>query len=264
VVGGLLTGSLALLADAGHMLTDVGGLALSLMAMTFAARPPTPQRTYGHHRVEILAAVVNAVVLLAVSAFVLIEAYRRFRTPPPVSSGWMLVVAIVGLAVNVLSMFILREPSSGSLNARAAYLEVVADMMGSLGVIAAALVIGWTGWLYADPLVSAALGLFIVPRTWRLLTEAVGVLLEESPRGIDLDALRDALIRLPGVTEVHDLHVWSLTAGMPSLSAHVVVDEVDHDDLLVRVRALLSERFRIGHTTIQIERTGCGGHDLHR
>src|SRR5581483_8173198 len=177
VIGGLLTHSLALLADAGHMLTDAGGLALSLFAIRFAARPATSERTYGYYRAEILAALANAVVLVGISIYILIEAYERFRNPPEVASGVMLVIALVGLAVNLIGMVILRAGSSESLNLRGAYFEVLSDMLSSIGVILAAGVMWLTGWRYADPLVSAGIGLFILPRTWALLRQAVGVLL---------------------------------------------------------------------------------------
>lgn len=263
VVGGLLTGSLALLADAGHMLTDVAGLGLALLAVRFGAKEATPERTYGYYRVEILAAAVNAVLLIGVSAYILVEAYRRFLNPPDVASGWMLIVAVVGLGVNLLSMHVLKRGSADSLNLRGAYFEVISDMLGSVGVIVAAVVIRATGWLAADPAVSAAIGLFILPRTWRLLSEAVGVLLEGTPRDIDLLVLRSSLSQVKGVSDVHDLHVWALTSGVNAMSVHVVApDGDDRDTVIARVRQCARER-RIAHVTVQVETVGCARQETH-
>ena len=263
VAGGLLTGSLALLADAGHMLTDVAGLGLALVAVHFGGREPTPERTYGYYRIEILAAAVNAVLLIGISAFILVEAYRRFRNPPEVASGWMLIVAVVGLGVNLLSMHVLKSGSADSLNLRGAYFEVISDMLGSAGVIIAAVVIRTTGWLAADPAVSAAIGLFILPRTWRLLSEAVGVLLEGTPRDVDLLVLRSSLSQVKGVSDVHDLHVWALTSGVNAMSVHVVApDGDDRDTVIARVRQCARER-KIAHVTVQVETVGCARQETH-
>ena len=254
VVGGLITGSLALLADAGHMMTDVAGLALALLAIWFAARPATPERTYGYYRVEIMAAVVNAVVLLLISVFILFEAYRRFLDPPEVASGWMLVVAAVGLVVNLVGIVILRSDANASLNMKGAYFEVLSDMLASVGVIIAGLIMWFTGWYYADPLFSVVVGLFILPRTWKLLMDGVHVLLEGTPSDVDLAALRDAIARAEGVEGVHDLHAWSLTSGMNALSAHVVLaDGADHGAVLSGVSRIIADGFPIAHTTIQVE-----------
>ena len=256
VVGGLLTKSLALLADAGHMLTDVGGLALALLAIRFAERPATPTRTYGYYRTEILAALSNAVVLIFISLYILVEAYRRFRNPPDVSSIGMLWVAVFGLVVNVAGIMILRSGSSESLNMKGAYFEVLSDMLTSIGVIVAGLIMLFTGWYYADPLISAAIGLFILPRTWLLLREAIGVLLEGVPRDVDLAAIRQAIAELPGVQGVHDLHVWALTSGTNALSAHVVAsDGTPHAALLDAIHSCVTE-LRIAHATVQIEPPG--------
>ena len=257
IVGGLATHSLALLADAGHMLTDVAGLGLALLAIRFAERPATPERTYGYYRVEILAAVVNAVVLIAISIGVLFEAYERFRHPPTVASGPMLLVAVVGLAVNIAGILLLRKGSGASLNMKGAYFEVLSDMLTSVGVIVASVIMLTTGWYYADPLISAGIGLFILPRTWILLREAVGVLLEGTPAGINLTAIRDMIGRLPGVSEMHDLHVWSLTSGVNAMSAHVViVNDSMHDEVLTAVHEVVTQNFAIAHVTVQIERAG--------
>jgi cobalt-zinc-cadmium efflux system protein len=257
VVGAAITGSLALLADAGHMLTDAGGVALALLAIRFAARPPTPERTYGYYRAEILAALVNAVLLLGISGYVLYEAYLRFMTPPPVNSAGVIVVAGIGLVVNVVGAFILRGGAAESINVKGAYLEVLADLVSSLAVLAAALIMQLTGWLYADPLASLFIGLFIVPRTWRLLNEAVGVLLEGAPKSIDLGALRDTLRAIPGILDVHDLHVWTLTSGLHAMSAHAVVgDDASYPIVLSDAQQAIIETFAIQHVTLQLEPPG--------
>lgn len=257
VIGGLLTRSLALLADAGHMLTDVGGLALALFAIWFGERPATPARTYGYYRAEILAALTNAVVLVGISIYILFEAYQRFRNPPQVASGLMLVIAIIGLGVNLAGLLILRSGSSESLNLRGAYFEVLSDMVSSLGVIAAALTMWATGWSYADPLVSAGIGVFILPRTWTLMRQAVGVLLEGTPSDINVAALRDAISSIDGVQGVHDLHVWAITSGMNAMSAHVVcANGASRDDLLGRVHDRVRSGFTISHLTVQLESEG--------
>lgn len=257
VVGGILTNSLALLADAGHMLTDVGGLALALFAIRFAARPATPEHTYGFYRAEILAALANAVVLVGISLYILFEAYQRFLEPPTVASGPMLVIAVIGLGVNIAGLFLLRAGSTESLNLQGAYFEVLSDLVGSLGVIVAALVIWTTGWRYADPLVSAGIGLFILPRTWTLLKQAVGVLLEGTPSDVNVAALRDAIAGIDGVRGVHDLHVWVLTSGLNAMSVHIVCGgDIARDALLTRVHDRVRESFPITHLTVQIESEG--------
>ena len=261
---GFLTGSLALLADAGHMLTDVGGLALALFAMRLAERPATAAHTYGLYRAEILAAVANAIVLLGISLFVLFEAYERFRSPPNVQSPAMLGVAVVGLAVNVLGVVVLRKGSRGSLNMRGAYFEVISDLVTSVGVIVAAIIMWTTGWYYADPLISAGIGLFIVPRTWRLLREAVGVLLEGTPSDVNLAAVRVAVSAVPGVAGLHDLHVWTITSGMNAMSMHAVLAKgASHDVVLQAIRARVTSDFNVGHVTIQVESSGCPATETH-
>jgi cobalt-zinc-cadmium efflux system protein len=263
-VGGWATGSLALLADAAHMLTDVGGLALALLAIRFAERDPTPERTYGYYRAEILATVTNAVVLLGISLLVLVEAYRRLMAPPEVRTGWMLAIALVGLAVNAVSLFVLRGSASESLNLKGAYFEVLSDFVTSIGVIVAAGIMRITHWYYTDPIISAGIGLFIVPRTWLLLREAVGVLLEGTPANIDIAAVRKAMSAVAGVTDVHDLHIWSLTSGVNALSAHIVRDStVAHEELLSRARAAIKNGFPIAHVTLQIESTKCPQRETH-
>ncbi len=254
VVGGLWTGSLALLADAAHMLTDAGGLALALFAIWVAARPPTPEKTYGYYRVEILAACVNALVLLAVAGAILVEAYQRFMHPRGVLGGPMLAIAVMGLAANLVGAFLLRPGAMDSLNIRAAYLEVLTDALTSVGVILAGLAVLLTGWTPADPLMSAVIGIVIVPRTWGLLRQAVNVLLEGTPAHLELGEIERAMTEVGGVRRVHDLHVWTLTSGREAMSAHVVVDDLGESErLLAALHALLHARFGIDHTTIQIE-----------
>lgn len=254
VVGALITGSLALLADAAHMMTDVGGLALALFAIWFAARPVTPSKTYGYLRTEILAALANAVVLLLLTIYILWEAWQRLFEPPEVLSLPMLVVAVIGLGVNLASMRILAAGSTESLNLKGAYFEVLADMVGSIGVIISALVIMVTGWTIADPIIGAAIGLFIVPRTWALLSQAVNILLEGAPTGLDMQKLEAGLRTLRSVEEVHDLHVWTITSGVDAMSGHLVVAEcADGQSVLAAARALLHDSFGIDHMTIQIE-----------
>lgn len=263
VIGGLLTRSLALLADAGHMLTDVAGLALALLAIRFAERPPTPERTYGYYRAEILAALTNAVVLIAVSLYILYEAYQRFRDPPQVASKEMLLVAGIGLVVNLVGIILLRGAAAESLNLKGAFFEVLSDLLTSVGVMIAGVIMLTTGWYYADPLIAAGIGLLILPRTWGLLRESVGVLLEGTPRDVDLAKLRQAISALPGVGGVHDLHVWTLTSGMNALSAHVVLgDGGSHDAVLRAVHQRLAD-FPIAHATIQLEPRGWEAQETH-
>lgn len=264
-VGGLLTGSLALVADAAHMLTDAGGLALALIAIRFAERPATPQKTFGYVRLEILSALLNAVVLLLLTIFILYEAVGRLLDPPPVMAGPMLAVALVGLAVNLGSMKLLAAGSSESLNVKGAYFEVMSDMLGSLGVIVAALIVMFTGWRLADPIIGAAIGLFIVPRTWGLLRQAVHILMEGTPPEIDVALLEAAIREVPGVRAVHDLHVWTLTSGLDALSCHVVIDDMaGARATLVAVNEIVATRFKLTHTTIQVEDQALRDAEAHR
>ncbi|HQZ98433.1 MAG TPA: cation diffusion facilitator family transporter [Pyrinomonadaceae bacterium] len=264
VIGGFWTGSLALLADAGHMLTDVAGVGLALLAIKFAERPASPERTYGYYRVEILAALTNAVVLILISLYILYEAYQRFKNPPEVESGWMLGVASVGLVINIVGVMILRAGSKESLNMKGAYFEVLSDMLTSIGVIIAGVIMLTTGWYYADPLISAGIGLFILPRTWILLKDAVGVLLEGTPSDVNIVKLRESLSALEGVAEIHDLHVWSLTSGVNALSVHAVLaDGAEHDDVLTSVHEHCVEELKITQVTVQTEREGFASHETH-
>jgi cobalt-zinc-cadmium efflux system protein len=262
LVGAALSGSLALLADAGHVLADGAGVGLALLAIRFAARPATPQRTFGYYRLEILAAVVNAVLLFGVAGFVLVEAWRRLTEPPAVASGLMLAVAAVGLVANAACLWLLRDGQKTSLNMRGAYLEVLGDLLGSVAVLAAGAVIALTGFRVADPIASAVIAVAILPRTWRLLREAVDVLLEAAPKGVDLAEVRRHLVETPGVTDVHDLHAWTITSGLPVLSVHVVLErDADAGQVLDGLGACLAGHFDIEHSTFQLEQPEHRGHE---
>jgi len=254
IIGGLWTGSLALLADAGHMFSDVASLALSLFAAWVSERPPTSRRTYGFYRTEILAAMVNGATLVAIAVYILFEAYHRFRDPREVIGPAMMAIAVGGLAVNLLGLWVLSAGRDDNLNVRGAWLHVLTDALGSVGAIAAGALIWGFGWQWADPLASVLIAMLVIYSSWRLLAEAVAVLMESAPHGIDVDEVRAAMGAAPGVVDVHDLHVWSITSGLDSLSAHVVIKEGhSHSELLTALRAMLDERFGIDHVTIQIE-----------
>lgn len=254
LVGGLLANSLALLADAAHMLTDVGALGLSLFALWFAQRPATPHKTYGYLRIEILAALLNGAALVVVAFFIFREAYDRFLSPAEVRSGLMLAVAAGGLAVNVIAATVLHRSAGHSLNVRGAYLHVLGDMLGSVGAMAAAIVIMLTGWVRSDPLISVVVALLVLLSSFRLVRESVDVLLEAVPSHIDLAAVRDAMLDVDGVQDVHDLHVWTVTSGFLAMSGHAVVrDLATHTAVLAELHRCLGERFGIDHVTVQVE-----------
>ena len=254
VVGGIAANSLAVLADAGHVLTDVTGIGLSLTAMWIAGRPATDGRTYGYYRAEILAAVANAVLLVGVAAFVLVSAIGRLDHPPEVQGGLMFVLGIIGLAANGASATLLRRSQAGSLNVRGAYLEVLGDLVGSVAVIAAAVVLALTGWRAADAVASIIVALLIVPRTVGLLREAIDVLLEATPRGMRLEDVRAHIIDAEGVADVHDLHAWTITSGLPVISAHVVLSPgAEPARVLDELCACLAGDFDVEHSTFQLE-----------
>ena len=255
IVGGLITGSLALLADAAHMATDVGGLAFALFAISIGQRPPDARKTFGYYRAEILAALVNGALLFVVAFYILYEAYQRLREPVQVASRPMLAVAAVGLVVNLIGMFLLKAGSGESLNVKGAYLEVVSDLLGSVGVLLAAGLIWLTGWEWVDPAFSVLIGLFILPRTWKLLREAVDVLLEGTPQEVNLPEVERTLSEPAGVTGAHDLHAWALTSGKNLLTGHVQVEPgVDRDEILQALKIMLRERFGFDHVTLEIEK----------
>ena len=258
LIGSFVFNSLALLSDAAHMFTDSAALAIALAAVRIGQRPADDARTFGYRRFEILAAAFNALLLFAVAAYVLWEGIQRFLQPSEVQSTGMLVVAAIGLAINFVAMRLLSAGKDHSLNVKGAYLEVWADMLGSLGVIVGAVVIMFTGWQWVDPLVAIGIGLWVLPRTWMLLKDTTQILLEGVPRGIDMVDLRAAIAATPGVAGVHDLHVWSLTSNDHSLSVHVELgDGADFEAVRTAVAADLRERFNLEHATIQVERDPC-------
>ncbi|GHA77074.1 cation diffusion facilitator family transporter [Streptomyces termitum] len=266
IVGGLLSDSLALIADAAHMATDAVGLAMALLAIHFANRPPSENRTFGLARAEILAALANCLLLLGVGGYVLFEAVQRFMEPAETKGGLAIAVAAIGLVANIVSLSLLMRGQKESLNVRGAYLEVLADALGSVTVIIAAGVILLTGWQYADPIASLVIGLMIVPRTVKLLRETLDVLLESAPKGVDMAEVRSHLLALPGVEDVHDLHAWTITSGLPVLSAHVVVDagaldSVGHEKMLHDLQGCLGDHFDVEHCTFQLEPAGHAEHE---
>ncbi len=253
-IGGIMANSLALLADAGHLFTDVVGIGLALAAIWVAGRPATHNRTFGFLRAEVVAAVINAVLLFGVAAVVLIGALRRLTDPPEIATGLMLAVAIVGLVVNAVSLGLLHDAQRRSLNMRGAYLEVLGDLAGSIAVVVAAVVITLTGWTGADAVASLLIGLLIIPRTWRLLRDGLDVLLEATPKGVDLDLVRSHILGAPGVADVHDLHAWTITSGMNVVSAHVVLQpDADPPAVLDELCSCLAGDFDIEHSTFQLE-----------
>ncbi|WP_320066770.1 cation diffusion facilitator family transporter [Micromonospora sp. RTGN7] len=255
------TGSLALLSDAGHMFTDVLGIGMALAAITATRRVSAdPQRTFGLYRLEVLAALGNAVLLSGVAVYVLIEAVRRFGNPTEVTTGPMLAVAVLGLLANLAAFALLRSGAKESINLRGAYLEVLGDLLGSVGVIAAAVLITVTDWWWADPLVAVGIGVFILPRTWRLGRAAVRILVQAAPEHLQVTAVHDRLAAVPGVVEVHDLHVWTLTSGMEVASAHLTMaPDAEVGAVLAAARTALHEDFRIEHATLQVEPDASAG-----
>ncbi|PZC48822.1 MAG: cobalt-zinc-cadmium efflux system protein [Chloroflexi bacterium] len=268
VVGGVVTGSLALMADAGHMANDAFSLSLALGASIFSERRPTQRQSYGHYRAEVLAALVSGFALILVAAFVLYQAAGRIGDAPEIRSGPMLAVALVGLAVNLLALFLLREVQHGSLNIKGAFLHVLGDLLSSVGVVTAAVIMWTTGFFLADAIISMLIAVAILFSAWRLLRQTTNVLMESVPEHIELEEVRSALMRVPGVCEIHDLHVWTLTTGYEAMSAHVLVDdskgdEDQYNNVLTALGETLKSSFNIDHTTIQLEsaalqRTGAG------
>ncbi len=252
--GGLLTNSLALLSDAGHMFADVAALSISVFAMRLARLPPTASKTFGYHRVEILAAFVNGLTLWLIVGLIFHAAYQRLHLPPPVKSGQMIAVAGVGLAVNIASLWILRGSQAQSLNVRAAFAHVLGDALGSIGAIVAGVVMLTSDWYVADPLVSVGIGLLILYSSWGIVRESVDILMQGTPREMRLEDIEGCLLSVRGVRQVHDLHVWTLTSGMYLLSVHLVVGRDDAPRPIIdAAQARLRERFGIGHTTVQVD-----------
>jgi cobalt-zinc-cadmium efflux system protein len=266
VLGAALSGSLVLLAEAGHVATDAAGIGLALLGAWFAGRPATPRRTFGYQRAEILAAAVNAALLFGASGYILFQAVRRLVQPPDVASGLMVAFGLIALAGNLCSLALLRDGQAESLNLRGAFLEVLADVFGAVAVIVAALVVELTGFRRADAIAAGLIGLLIIPRTWRLLLDALDVLLEAAPKNVDIDDVRRHLLATPGVLDVHDLHAWTITSGLPVLSAHVVVaDDAYRDGGLVldRLSDCLAGHFDVEHCTFQLEPTTHAAHESH-
>lgn len=266
IVGGVLSGSLALVADAAHMATDALGLGMALLAIHFANRPPSERRTFGYARAEILAALANCLLLLGVGGYVLFEAVQRFVSPADTEGGLTLVFGAIGLVANMVSLALLMRGQKESLNVRGAFLEVAADALGSLAVIVSALVVMATGWTAADPIASLLIALMIVPRSFKLLRETLDVLLEAAPKGVDMAQVRAHILATDGVEDVHDLHAWTITSGMPVLSAHVVVstevlDALGHEKMLRELQSCLGDHFDVEHCTFQLEPRGHAEHE---
>ncbi|MFD7001152.1 cation diffusion facilitator family transporter [Streptomyces mirabilis] len=266
LVGGLMADSLALVADAAHMATDAVGLGMALLAIHFANRPPSGNRTFGYARAEILAALANCLLLLGVGGYVLYEAIHRFVTPADTEGGLTIVFGLIGLVANTISLMLLLRGQKDSLNVRGAFLEVVADALGSVAVIISAVVIMTTGWQAADPIASILISIMIVPRTWKLLHETLDVLLESAPKNVDMAEVRAHILALPGVEDVHDLHAWTITSGMPVLSAHVVVSSevlnaIGHEKMLHELQGCLGHHFDVEHCTFQLEPSGHAEHE---
>jgi cobalt-zinc-cadmium efflux system protein len=266
IFGGVLADSLALVADAAHMATDALGLGMALLAVHFAARPPSEKRTFGLARAEILAALANCLLLLVVGGYVLVEAIQRFITPADTNGALTIVFGVIGLVANTISLTLLMRGQKDSLNVRGAFLEVAADALGSAAVIVAAVVIMTTGWQAADPIASIAIALMIVPRTWKLLQETLDVLLEAAPKGVDMADVRAHILALDGVEDIHDLHAWTITSGMPVLSAHVVVSSdvlnaIGHEKMLHELQGCLGVHFDVEHCTFQLEPSGHAEHE---
>jgi len=266
VIGAVVTGALVLFADAAHMAADAAGVGLSVLAAWFAARPATARRTFGYARAEILAAMVNALVLLAMAVLIFIEAIRRLMSPPTVSSGLLIAFGVGALAANACSLLVLRGGRADSLNVRAAFLEVAADTLGAAAVVVTGVIISITGFTLADPIASLVVGALILPRTWRLLKEAIDILLEASPEGIDLAEIRRHMGQLAGVREVHELHAWTITSGLPVLTAHVVVEPDvltggQSAVMLDRLQDCLRGHFDVAHSTFQLELAGHAEHE---
>ncbi len=257
LVGGLLTNSLALLADAGHMLSDVAALGLSLLALMYAGKPATARKTYGYHRLEILAALVNGLVLWGMAAYIIFEAYGRISQPPAIASLPLIIIAGVGLLVNLFGVAILYPTKDQGLNLRSAFLHLLADSLGSIAAIAAGLAIYFKGWYWFDPLAGAVIAVLIIIGSWQLVWEAADILMEATPKHLDLAEVTRALEGHPGVKEIHDLHIWSISSGLFALSVHVVLsDTYDRDCLTWELEELLAHRFGLEHTTIQLEGPG--------
>ena len=256
VIVGFMSNSLALLSDAAHMLTDVAGQVLALFAIWMASKPRNSKKTYGYLRTEIFSDLINAIVLIFISGYILYEAWQRFQDPPKVAGFSMLIVASIGLIINLISMKILKSGSEESINIKGAFLEVVADMLSSIAVIIAGIIILSTGWLLIDPIISALIGLFILPRTFGLLKESVDILLEGVPKDVNYDAVEKYISKNPGVDSIHDLHIWSLTSGVNALSGHIIMKPettiTEMNDIIFKIKKELNSSYKISHTTLEV------------
>jgi cobalt-zinc-cadmium efflux system protein len=264
--GGLITNSLALLSDSGHMLSDASSLALSLGAMWFAGRAATPAKTYGYYRFEILAAFLNGVTLFLIAGFIVYEAYERMFDPPTVSSGTMMLIAFIGLLANLLSAWALIKKGDvkDNVNLRSAYLHVLGDALGSVGAILAGAIMLLFDWYWADPIISVLVALLILKSAWGIISHSVHILMEGTPAGIDTQSVRDELESIPGVRNIHDLHIWTITSGMNSLSCHILIkDEEDGQAILQKAINIIEEKFHINHTTIQVEKSQLSHGEVH-
>ncbi|MDQ0030631.1 cation diffusion facilitator family transporter [Arthrobacter bambusae] len=269
VAGAVVSGSLALLADAGHMLSDAAGVFIALLAAWIATRPASDQRTYGYQRAEVLAALANALLLIVISVLIFVEALRRFGEAPEIRTDVMLFAAILGAVANLVSLLILRGAQKESLNVRGAYLEVLGDLLGSFAVVVAAIVIMVTGFRAADPIASMLISLMILPRAWHLLRDVVDVLLEATPKGVEVKMIREHILAVEGVVSVHDIHIWTITSGVPVFSAHVVVedrilDATGADRLLDQLGSCLGSHFDTDHCTFQLEPASHSAHESHQ
>lgn len=254
VISGLLTGSLALIADAGHMLTDAGGLTLALFAINFSSKPATPQRTYGFYRIEILAALANSAVLILVSVYIIYDAYERINEPPQIKGTALIIVGTIGLVVNLVGMSILKSHANENLNIEGAYLEVLKDTLGSVGVIVVGVITSISEFYLVDPIISIGLAFYMLPRIWSLMKKSINILMEGVPINISYEEVKRAILQIKGVTGVFDIHIWTITSGMDAITAHVVVSDPSKSQIILKeISSMLEKRFKITHTTIQIE-----------
>lgn len=253
-ISGLLTGSLALIADAGHMLADAGGLTLALFAINFSTKPATPQRTYGFYRIEILAALANSAVLILVSVYIIYDAYERIIEPPQIKGTALIIVGTIGLVVNLVGMYILKGHATENLNIEGAYLEVLKDTLGSVGVVVVGVITSISKFYLIDPIISVGLAFYILPRTWSLMKKSINILMEGVPINISYEEVKKAILQIKGVTGIFEIHIWTITSGMDAITAHVVVsDPSKSQTILKEISSMLENRFKITHTTIQIE-----------
>jgi cobalt-zinc-cadmium efflux system protein len=253
-ISGLLTGSLALIADAGHMLADAGGLTLALFAINFSTKPATPQRTYGFYRIEILAALANSAVLILVSVYIIYDAYERIIEPPQIKGTALIIVGTIGLVVNLVGMYILKGHATENLNIEGAYLEVLKDTLGSVGVVVVGVITSISEFYLIDPIISVGLAFYILPRTWSLMKKSINILMEGVPINISYEEVKKAILQIKGVTGIFEIHIWTITSGMDAITAHVVVsDPSKSQTILKEISSMLENRFKITHTTIQIE-----------